>query len=318
MDGLGGFARYERKPTKMPPSLPHGGRSGGLLFGSALGRDGREGLERSSLIEHEIRVELRGSRRIYEGPAASRLAFGAVGDRLSPRVDELRSASGTSFLLERRQGVGPGVEGRQRRLALKVCGCPSPAGEAGRVKPLVECFVDLFIEPREEPERQQCQVVWRIESGPSQVLEGESTLVEAVSEMPKALREAVDSVLSSGLEQLGVSPGIAGKAGKVGGLLFETAVAKPLVAPLKAAATGMEVISAVLPAGDIGMSPSNFLVRDMANKLLVAEVTDGLDQLRLLDTPLPGHRTRLWTVGPEEDDWLGRRLATGLMDRRGI
>jgi hypothetical protein len=243
----GGSGRNEHKASELPPLLSSGGRSSEELFRSVPGDDRFGGLEGSGLIEYEMRLDRRGSRRFYERLRTSQVALSAVGGRLSLGVEELHSPAATSFLLERRQSIGPGVEREQQRLAFKVCGCPPPVGEAGRVKPLVECFVDLFVLPAEEPGRRQCRLVWRIESGPSQVVEGEQTLVEAVGELPKILRQAVDGVISTGLEQLGVSPRIARKVGKVGGLLFEAAVARPLLAPLKAAAMSSEVIGAVLP-----------------------------------------------------------------------
>jgi hypothetical protein len=50
------------------------------------------------------------------------------------------------------------------------------------------------------------------------------------------------------------------------------------------------------------MSPNNFLVRDLATKLLVGEVIDGLDQVQLVDVPPPGVQTPVWKA--EDDDWL--------------
>jgi hypothetical protein len=83
----------------------------------------------------------------------------------------------------------------------------------------VECFVDLFIEPGQEPADRAYRVAWRVESDGSRLADGEFTLVQAVSGLPKTLRVAVASVITSGLEQLGVPRLVARVTGELGGRL---------------------------------------------------------------------------------------------------
>jgi hypothetical protein len=180
--------------------------------------------------------------------------------------------------------AGPAVRMMRPRLGPRLDRAARLVGEPGRTKPFVECIVDLFIEPAEDPAERSYRVGWRAHSGGSRLADGEFTLVRAVGGLPKTLRVAVAWVITTGLEQLGVPRLVARVTGELGGRLFELAVARPLVAPLKATAEVIEITSAVGPAGQA----TDWVGRKAAPLLFESLLLEELDY----DPPLPRGRSR--------------------------
>jgi hypothetical protein len=302
LQGLSG----QWKPEE-PSSPEHGPAISGQRLQRETERIEHVWVERSKRPVRQVRTRLRGPGDVDEvltialdgaGPEGPSLDRWASPQQQRGAASLLPQARPPSPSPERRVGGGPAVRMVERRFHPKAAAVAPLVGEPGRTKPFVECLVDLFIEPGPEATERVYRVAWRVESGGSQLLGGEFTLLQAVRQAPKTLRVAAAWVITSELERRGVPRLAARVTGELGGWLLEVAVVRPLATPLKAAAEVIEVTSAVLPRGDAG----DWVGRDVApgvfRSLLLEELGFDPDGRRSAATPSPGERGSVAMVTP--------------------
>jgi hypothetical protein len=120
-----------------------------------------------------------------------------------------------------------------------------------QVKSLVECFVGLLYDPVGTLPRTAVEFVCGLEQNAADQLARQVSLAEAVPGMTGIMKEAMSSILFTGLEGLRISPTAVLVGAEVISGLVAVFILSPLVAPLKVGAELINLVSILLPAGEV-------------------------------------------------------------------
>jgi hypothetical protein len=140
------------------------------------------------------------------------------------------------------------------------------------VRPVVVCAVDLLVKPTETISHRGLEWVWGLDRRGLTVLEQQPSLAEAVAAISATVREATAEVIAGAAELAGMPSLGALVIGEVGGAGAAIMVA-PLVVPLELGVELINVVSMLLPAGDVRAWAS----LDFAKSWTETTVTHGLD-----------------------------------------
>ncbi len=140
------------------------------------------------------------------------------------------------------------------------------------VKPIVVCAVDLLVKPVETIPHLGLEWVWGLDRRGLHALEQQPSLAEAVAGISATVREASAEVIAGAAELAGMSSLGALVIGEVGGAVATIMVA-PLVIPLELGVELINVVSMLLPAGDVRAWAS----LDFAKSWTEKTVIHGLD-----------------------------------------